>query len=277
VELCLGRVGDGPLATLGWTETEAREVRRLEAEGVRLLYVAMTRAERLLVLPVPPRPEGRGFSQYLAALLAGPAESLSADELLRVVRPAATEPGPRAAPETLAGWRAARAALVARGGAIEDGEPEARLAADRSEPCGPADARAAAALDLARAALRVLDLARPDDEALAVVAALGARRDATPELVRAAGDRLKACLASPAVRRARAAGRVHRDVPVAAIVDGTLVEDRLDLLFEEAGELVAVRVGAGSPDGARRAGLDAAALTRLLGGPVREVVDLHLP
>jgi ATP-dependent helicase/nuclease subunit A len=269
VEVSLGRLADEALATLGWADAEAREVRRVEAEGLRLLYVALTRAARILVLPAPARPEGRGFYQYLAPLLGGPPERLACADLTRPGRPARGGPGPGGREETLEAWRAARHALVARGAG-----PVGSPAPPAGRPPAPAGRRGAAAR-LARAALLALDLDRAADEAGRVVAALGARRGAPPETVREATALVARALASGPLRRAAGAAAVRRDVPVAAVVEGEVVEDRLDLLFEERGALVAVRLRVGA-DGEPDAPLGAEALGRLLGRPVREVVLLDL-
>jgi ATP-dependent helicase/nuclease subunit A len=278
VEVSLGRLGDELLATSGWTDTESREIQRVEAEGLRLLYVALTRAERLLVLPVPSRPEGRGFYQHLAPLLGATPEPLTVDDLARPASAAATAGVPPGAAETPEAWRSARCALLARGSAPVGGgvaEPGAGAPAVRSRrPDRAATTRTrAVALELARAALLGIDLASGAEEASRVVAALGARRGAAPEAVREAARFLARALASPAVRRARAAGGLRRDVPVALALDGALVEHRLDLLFEEDGALVAVRVAA-DPEGGPGSPLTAERLAGVLGRPVREVLVL---
>ena len=77
------------------------------------------------------------------------------------------------------------------------------------------------------------------------------------------------------IDRARRASWLARDVPVAIAVDGAVAEDRLDLLFEEPGGLVVVRVETGAADAASP-GLPPDALSRALGRPVREVLTLSL-
>ncbi|MGH7359335.1 MAG: UvrD-helicase domain-containing protein, partial [Candidatus Rokuibacteriota bacterium] len=115
----LGRLGDTALTTLDWAEAETREIQRVDAEALRVLYVALTRAERGLVLPIPARPEGKGFFQYLAALLDGPTHVLGAADLELPER-AGGGPGSAAGPgETLEAWRAHHQALLARGAATD--------------------------------------------------------------------------------------------------------------------------------------------------------------
>ena len=114
----LGRVGDTALTTLDWTDAETREIQRVDAEALRVLYVALTRAERNLVLPVPARPEGKGFYQYLGALLDAPTDTLTMEELEPSERAPAVPARAPASTETLEAWRARHRALVAsrRGG-----------------------------------------------------------------------------------------------------------------------------------------------------------------
>src|SRR5439155_662855 len=80
IEVSLGAVDDRPLATLGWEEAGARAAARADAEGVRLLYVAMTRARRHLVLPVPGDAPAGSFAAHLGRLFeAAPAVTEAAD------------------------------------------------------------------------------------------------------------------------------------------------------------------------------------------------------
>ena len=78
-------------------------------------------------------------------------------------------------------------------------------------------------------------------------------------------------MSGPVIDRARRASWLARDVPVAIAVDGAVAEDRLDLLFEEPGGLVVVRVERARPTRASP-GLPPDALSRALGRPVPEVL-----
>ncbi len=279
----LGRLGDAALTTLDWTDAETREIQRVDAEALRVLYVALTRAERGLVLPVPPRPEGKGFYQYLSALLGAPTDTLSVEDLDRVGRGPEAPPALPGTRETLQAWRSRHRALVARGGAAEEGLPGGdgmgglRLPGD--DGMGGRDLsrlarQHAAAVDLARAALLRVDLGRPAD-ASPVVTALGARRGARPEVVAEATRLLGRVLANPVIERARRASWLARDVPVAVEVAGAVTEDRLDILFEEPGGLVVLRVETDARD-AVSPGLPPDALAAALGRPVLEMLTLSL-
>jgi len=268
----LGRLGDRTMTTLDWADAEAREIQRVDAEALRVLYVALTRAEQGVVLPVPPRPEGKGFYQHLAALLGTPTDVLTTDDLERPGRGPEAPAAPAGPEEALDAWRARHRALIARGGAVEEGPPGGDGA--RVGPLTRAARQRLAAAALARAALLLVDLGRPDDAA-PLVTALGGRRGARPEVVAEAARLLRQALAGPVIDRARRASWLARDVPVTIAVDGAVADDRLDLLFEEPGGLVVVRIEAGAAEGAST-GLRPDALARALGRPVREVLTLSL-
>ena len=268
----LGRLGDATMTTLDWADAEAREIQRVDAEALRVLYVALTRAERGFVLPVPARPEGKGFYQHLAALLGTPTDVLTTDDLERPGRSPEAPTAPAGPEEALDAWRTRHRALIARGGAAEEGPPGGDGA--RVGPLTRAARQRLAAAALARAALLLVELDRPDD-APPVVTALGARRGARPEVVAEAARLLRQAMAGPVIDRARRASWLARDVPVTIAADSAVAEDRLDLLFEEPGGLVVVRVEAGVADAASP-GFQPDALARALGRPVREVLTLTL-
>ena len=271
--LNLGRLGETTVTTLDWADVEAREIQRVDAEALRVLYVALTRAERGFALPVPPRPEGKGFYQYLAALLGTPTDVLTADDLARRREgPEATAVSPEAE-ETLDAWRARHRGLIARGGGVEEGSPGSDGA--RTGRLPRAARQRLAAATLARAALLLVDLGRPD-EALPLVTALGSRRGVRPEIVAEAARLLRQAMAGPVIDRARRASWLAREVPVTTLAAaGAVAEDRLDLLFEEPEGLVVVRVEAGVADVASP-GLQPDMLAQALGRPVREVMRLSL-
>jgi ATP-dependent helicase/nuclease subunit A len=269
----LGRVADTPMTTLDWAAAEAREILRVDAEALRVLYVALTRAERALVLPVPSQPEGNGFYQYLLGLLGTPTDVLTVEELERPDRVAASPPAAAEPGETLEVWRARHRGLIERGTVVADVQAPDAEGARAGRPARGARQRAAVAA-LARAALRALDLGRPQD-VTAVVTALGARRGARPEVVAAAVRRLAEVLADPVIARARRSAWLGRDVPVAVEIAGRVQEDTLDLVFEEKGKLVVVRFDDETTPPASPP-LPAKTLAQALGRPVRETRALSL-
>jgi ATP-dependent helicase/nuclease subunit A len=265
----LGRVGDAELTTLDWADAESREIQRLDAEALRLLYVALTRAERHLVLPVPARPEGKGFYQYLATLLGAPTDVLAASDLEARGRGPDAPSSSAETRESFEVWRGRRRELLRHAGASGDGSAPGDGGSDAPEGSRAARRRSVAAA-LARAALREVDLGRLGD-APAVVRALGSRRGARPEVVAEAARLLGLALADPVIERAHRASWLTRDVPVAVEIAGAVAEDRLDMVFEESGGLVVVRI---EPQVDPGSAIPADALGTALGRPVREVVTL---
>jgi hypothetical protein len=67
---------------------------------------------------------------------------------------------------------------------------------------------------------------------------------------------------------------VARDVPVALEIDGTVVEDRLDIVFEEPDGLVVVRLGPAADD--RTPERSPETFAPALGRPVTAVLTLDL-
>ena len=273
IEVSLGAVDDRPLATLGWEEAGARAAARADAEGVRLLYVAMTRARRHLVLPVPGDAPAGSFAAHLGSLFeAAPAVTEAADGRPPASREAGT---PSTGSESLAAWRTTRRALLARASEPSTAvvRPSTVTGAEGggSRTRGAADGRRLGAL--VHAALAAVDLARPE-AAAGVVHALAIRQGADPALAAAALRRVERALAGPVMARARAAIWAAREVPVTAEVDGLLVDGRADLVFEEAAGLVVVEWKVeGDPDDAdEQVRLYAAALSRARGRPVREAL-----
>ena len=148
----LGRVADTTMTTLDWADAEAREIQRVDAEALRVLYVALTRAERALVLPVPSQPEGNGFYQHLLGLLGAPTDVLTVEELDRPGPVAATPPAAAGPAETLEVWRARHRALIARGGLVAEPRASDDEAPRAGRPARGARQRAAVAALCSRGA-----------------------------------------------------------------------------------------------------------------------------
>jgi ATP-dependent helicase/nuclease subunit A len=257
----LGKVADFRIETENLPELTEREARREAAEQLRLFYVATTRARDHLVLPLLTGGEPRGFAAFCAPLLD---EAFAGVQ--RVAAPGAA-PGP-ALSSAAAGeggvtltsreaWAAARAAALARG---------ARSAAP-APPAPPAGrARDARLALLVRRALALADLGGTEparawvERAAAQLGHPGARAALADRLVSGA-------LAAEPYRRAARAPRVFREVPVAGVVAGGLVEDVLDLVFEDDGRLVVAVVVLGAADEGAAARLAASCAVLARAGP----------
>jgi ATP-dependent helicase/nuclease subunit A len=280
----LGEAGGSPLRTMNWDDLVAHEEARSDAEALRLLYVALTRARRDLVIPLAAE---AGPGSFMAEL--GPILEIAEPVVVPVGGSGVGRPeAPAEAPldGTLAGWRTAREEARARG----IGSPRVVRPSGDGPPTAPGTAavrprvRAAGRQlgALVHAALATVDLAKPA-AAPEVVARLAARAGVTGETAGAARRLVERALASPVVKRARKSKWVARELPVTAEIDGQVVDGRVDLAFEERGKLVVVefKVEAAdapdAPDAEEQVGLYAAALTKALGRPLKEalVVSLH--
>jgi ATP-dependent exoDNAse (exonuclease V) beta subunit len=239
----------------GYEALSTHERAAAEAEQIRLLYVAATRARDHLAVSLHHR---AGAASHASRLLA-PVES-TADLWLR-----APEPGPPVLTPVAAGpepadaddgefWAEQRARVIAAGrrrpvaaatalaqdaraGAadpnLEKGVAEAERPAYRRGRGGTAVGRAV------HAVLQTVDLAT--GEGLGATARAQALAEGIPDRESEIQALAASALAAPVVRAA--VERRHprwREVPVAAVVDGVLVEGFIDLLVEAPDGLVIV-------------------------------------
>lgn len=250
------RIGD-LLETGDFESLAERERLRGDAETIRLLYVAATRAGDLLV--VPRSPKGGGYFDAIASNLdpaGGPAAGWRLSELppLRgedrpFDRLRETSPEERARHERRREeWREGRAALIDRASRAPVIVAPSRLAggyeadAERGAPEKGAARRAAAPAALFGEAFhRVMEQAGTGGgRALArlcasAAAELGISGEAA-DLERLAARALD----SEIMRRAARADRCVREAPFILPFDGGFVQGRIDLLFEESGRWTAV-------------------------------------
>jgi ATP-dependent helicase/nuclease subunit A len=243
----LGKVGDFAVETANVEPLVEREARRAAAEALRLFYVATTRARDHLVLPLLFTGDPRGFAAFCAPLL-----DETWDGARRVSVDPTAPPGPpvpvAALPALLphAAWATARAATLAQGAASPRVvHPGGRAARDGAAARLGALVHAA----LARARLGEADAADVAvDEAAARLGERGERVAAARRLVAVA-------LAASPYRQAAQAKRAWRELPVAAEVDGELVDGVVDLAYETDRGLAVVEVKLVAADDAARAQL----------------------
>jgi ATP-dependent helicase/nuclease subunit A len=252
------RVGpaDARVATEGYAARLEAERAHEDAERVRLLYVAMTRARDRLFVSLHRKASQRACeaTRIAAHLDEVPLARLELDEPAPTARAVPSAPVPGAAgPEERVEWRAARNALLARAGrpatvaattlaqagqlhtpGLDDGDagtPDERPPWQRGR-AGTAVGRAV------HAVLQTVDLATGagvDETARAQALA-----ERVPERVEEIRALVRAVLAAATIQAALASGRVWREVPVAAVIDGTVVEGFIDLLYEGPDGLVVV-------------------------------------
>ena len=317
LELGVGSRG-ARLATLGFDELAELEKRRREAETVRLLYVGTTRARDLLIVPWFAK-GGDGGGSGLLKLLAplrtraatvgqGTAPTIGREAVvLHRAPPPAAGPTRRAvrlglaeieavdvstsrAHEELADWEEWRLKFAASHEAPRSvATPSEHLAPLREprRPAGPGSAgppRVARDLGtLVHDVLEVIDFAQPD-QAKRLARAFARTHGLSPETADEAASLVRNALSSAVIARALAARRLWREAPFALDHRGTIVEGRIDLLFEEDDGLVIVDYKTDRFEPGGLAGLAelyrpqleayAAAVTLIASRPVKEVVLL---
>ena len=256
----------GPRDPAGGRRGAARPLRGPHARGARPRPARAARGRK-----------GKGFYQYLAALLGAPTDVLT--------RRRARAPG-RAVPRTPTALARGRRRRSRRGARATERSSRAG-GGGRARARRAATARAAGRLAPRRPSARWRRPPWPARRSsrwtsAAPTTALRGRHGARVAPRRAAGGGRR----GDAAPRAGAGGpgdraRAPRLVAARATCrsrsrsDGAVAEDRLDLVFEEPGGLVVVRVDAGAGDAASP-GLPPDALAPALGRPVREALVLSL-
>jgi len=282
-------------STPGYEDLANGEKERDLEESVRLLYVAATRARDHLVLSMYRKSnDGDSAASTIAGFLDGedhlwePVGELHA--LPAAVAEAAPPPGELAGhtPEHRDEWRKGRKSTLhrQRKPVAVAATTLARIAKEEVRSEEPWK-KGRGGTSLGRAVHAVLQTA---DLATGQGLEATARAQATAEgIFHREGEVLalaRAALASPVVKRAVAARRLWREVPVAAPLDGHIIEGIIDLLFEEADGLVVVDYKTDALDAGEtgdavdryriQGGVYALALEKATGQPVKEVVFLFL-
>jgi ATP-dependent exoDNAse (exonuclease V) beta subunit len=241
----------------GWAALVKREEQKAWAERRRLLYVATTRARDLLVIPRPPVDAALGeFWKDLIERL-----PVSSDDEVRVVD-AETLPRPEQASQRAELWALAGAEGGDAVAARWETERRERLESAATRPFVPVSATRLAALaappsagagegggrDFGSLVHRLLEWAPFDGDdaggraerlrlmATGLAPALGLGDD---DAARAAAQ-VDRTLGLPVIDRARRAARVWRELNLWFPDGEHLVEGKVDLVFEEEGQLVVV-------------------------------------
>ena len=256
--------GDRRYLSTGYAAAETREKQRLEAERLRLLYVAATRARDYLVIPAFAGKTPGGVIKVLAQAGFLPeagstlAESEAAEQHrgARVLRGSQLDMGREDAPalKILAkeavpqdrafllekeGWK--RALKEALGAPTTGRAFRTASALEELPPPGVLARATGAAKDIGTAVHAVLeriDLATGRD--IGLLSEEEADRIGRPDLVPEIRDLVQRTLRSDVVREALAAPRLERELPFAAAGDTWIAEGRADMVFEEGGGLTIV-------------------------------------
>ncbi|MCG6919854.1 MAG: UvrD-helicase domain-containing protein [Acidobacteria bacterium] len=241
----------------GWPTLVQREKRKAWAETRRLLYVACTRARDLLVIPRPPVDAAVGdFWKELIQRL--PAAS---DEDVRLVD-AETIPIPEPAGRGAELWALAGAEGGDAVAARWERDRHEQIAAAAQRPFVPVSATRLAAASAPPAAAapggrdgrdfgslvhRLLEWIPFDDagkdlgeRVRNMSSALAPAFGLDAEAARGAAEQVARALGLPVLERARSASRVWREMRLWFPDGEHLVEGKVDLVFEEDGQLVVV-------------------------------------
>ena len=302
VEVGLGPRDSG-FSTAGYEDLAEHEKRMSEAENVRLMYVATTRARDHLVLSLR-RPERGGASSPAGAISSLLESKPGLWEPIDPVDPGVAPPRDTARErqgsvdatvehtvEARDRWLTDRERLIEemrRPSFVSATSLGRQTGEDKEEPDSPEPwRRGRAGTSVGRAVhavLQAIDLASGadvDDRSRAQAAAEG-----IPEREGEIGRLARTALDSNVVKRAVASGRFWREVPVAAAVGGGSLHGFIDLLFEEEDGLVVVDYKTDSVSAAETAdavlryrmqgGAYAHAIGQVTGKRVKEVVFLYL-
>jgi len=295
VEISIGTANGPEFATAGYEEASAKEKLAEEAERVRLMYVAATRAKDHLVISLfrPLKKTDNSFANRLETLCRNspgiwhPIEPQALNK--RETQKDSIES--RVSSDTELDrnkWLEERRFLL-----VQASQPVAVSATavasvnkDTSEGDFPSrTGRGGTKLGRAvHSVLQTIDLA--GGSGLPEIAAAQAANEGIPERATEVVGLVKNALGSEIVRRAIASGRSYREVFVSAPLEKGSVDGFIDLLFEEEGGFVIVdyktdSIGE-SPSEAKRsqyalqAGIYALAARRVTSRPVKEVVLLFL-
>jgi len=289
------RSADSRVETTGYDAARKAEQVHDEAERLRLLYVAMTRARDHLVVSLHHKENSRCHARMITEHLAGAPAQVVVPGRPESVAEDAPAGEPPAEPATYEAWVTTRRAFLASAGRAKSVAATALAKAgdsdddDVDKDAPPTDAppwrrgRAGTAVGRAvHAVLQTVDLATGADvEGAARAQALG---EGVPGREQEVRELVEAVLRAPIVRSTVEEGRRYwREVPVAAQLDGILLEGFIDLLVETPDGLVVVDYKTDRVDG--DADLDAAlarygvqgaayavALETVLGRPVSRCV-----
>jgi ATP-dependent exoDNAse (exonuclease V) beta subunit len=236
--------------TAGFDKVDDDHQKREEAEEIRLLYVAATRAKEQLVIPWFAAKGGRidllarGFEPVASPLVETPDwESLP---------PAGSEV---AGPETKRDvtselidrrlhWADARVKLLARAAKPVARVSPSKLAGEaeprEAEPGGLERERAMGFGVVVHGALEALDLKAAPAQQRRQIEQFIARSGLSDEEKRRAVGMVSGVIGSELLARAGQAEQAYRELPFTHVVEEGLMEGKIDLLFSEKGRWVLV-------------------------------------
>lgn len=232
--------------TAGFDQMDTERKKREEAEEIRLLYVATTRAKERLVIPWFAAKGGRldllarGFKPEAGPLVEAPdLESLTAPE----VRTEKTETKHGSVNELIGRrrvWVESRAKLLARAAKPLPRLSPSKLAGEaeprEDEPGGMERERAMDFGVVVHEALEAFDLKAAVAQQCRQIEQTIAQTGLRDEDKRRAVEMVSRTLGSEWLARTRRATEVYRELPFTQVMDEGLMEGKIDLLFCEDGE-----------------------------------------
>ena len=291
VEVRFGRSDGSSFKTAGYEDAKESDKRADEAEGVRLMYVAATRARDHLVLSLFRPVRGSSDAQTIEGLASKDGSlwhKLEIAETGRLVELPGTPPDGRHDEVSFdrEQWQAQRDRVIrtASRPAAWAVTTLTGMAKDEAEGGEEPHRRGRAGTSLGRAVHSVLqsvDLAT--GAGLEDISRAQAAAEEIPDRWQEVARLARRGLESSVVKRAVASGRYHREVFISTHLAGALVEGFIDLLFEDDGGLVVADYKTDAVDGngalvsvakgyEMQAGLYALAIEQVTGKPVKEVV-----
>ncbi len=217
--------------TAGFGQADTRRKKREEAEEIRLLYVAATRAQKRLVIPWFAEKGGR-IDLLARGFVPAAGELVEACDLESLPAAGVDAKKKRASVQQLIdkrrAWADARSALMARAA-----KPVARVSP--SKLAGEAPPRKEETDDAGRE--RALDFGSAVHSALEQMntEAIAWSNLSEPDK-RRAGDMVERALKSELLARALNADEVYRELPFTIATGDGLMEGKIDLLFCERGK-----------------------------------------
>lgn len=238
------------MRTAGFKEADEEQGKREEAEEIRLLYVAATRAKERLVIPWFAEKGGRidllarGFNPLAGPLVEAPELDSPGPASLAAGKTETSAISVGQLADRRRAWQESRASLLVRAT-----RPLARISpsklAGEAEPRDdePAGAERGKAMDFGSAvhdALEIVDLAAPTVQQREQIEQFIAGTGLSNEDKRRAVTLVGNALDSDLLARVRRASQVYRELPFTQVVAEGLMEGKIDLLFCENGRWVLV-------------------------------------
>jgi ATP-dependent helicase/nuclease subunit A len=233
--------------TAGFDDMQKDYKKREEAEEIRLLYVAATRAKERLVIPWFAAKGGRidlltrGFAPVASPLVEVPdLQSLATrNSSPEIKRGSVAERITRRR-----AWAESRTELLARAAKplvrISPSKLGAEAEASEDEPIGREREGAMEFGVAVHGALEALDLKAPVSEQREQIEQFIAQTGLSEDDKRRAIEMIGRTLQSELLARARQAEHMYRELPFTQVVDKGLMEGKIDLLFCERGKWVLV-------------------------------------